>query len=340
MNNTNNLQISFASWDYDLVRPLIDRTVKPDGVDLIFVRTFPAETFQRMLQTEEFDVCEMGFKFCEIVAARPDARFVGIPAFPVRLFPHSLIYVNKNSGIQSPRDLIGKRVGEPYQYGHDAAIWARGMLSDEYGVPADSMTYCIGALDEARRRSFSPLPPPPANIRVEHIRADQNLDAMLESGEIDALYCAMVPPCVLRNSPNVTRLFPEYERVEKEYFRKTRIFPIVHFMALRRELYLRHKWIAQSLYKAFKDAKAHTSAFYRRQEAIMHRLFMLPWLSAHQNELRDVMGDDWWPYGVEPNRKTLETFLRYHYEQGFSSRLLKPEELFALETLHDHSRFG
>jgi 4,5-dihydroxyphthalate decarboxylase len=335
-----NLSLSFASWDYDLVRPLADGTVRPDGIELTFLRTFPAETFQRMIQHEEFDLCEMGFKYCEIVAGREDARFVGIPVFPVRLFPHSLIYVNKKSGIRSPKDLIGKRVGEPYAYGHDAAIWARGVLSDEYGVPIDSVTYCVGAIDEARRRNFSPLQPPPGNIRVEKIRDDQTLDGMLESGEIDALYCAMVPPCVLRNSANVGRLFEDYETVEQDYFRKTGIFPIVHFIALKRDIYRQHRWAAQSLYKAFKDAKAHTANFYRSQDGIMHRQFMLPWLTAHQKRIRDAMGSDWWPYGLEHNRKTLETFLRYHHEQGFSARRLKPEELFAPETRLDHSKFG
>jgi 4,5-dihydroxyphthalate decarboxylase len=150
----------------------------------------------------------------------------------------------------------------------------------------------------------------------------------------------MVPPCILRGSPKVGRLFENYERVEKDYFLKTGIFPIVHFIALQRELYRRHRWVAQSLYKAFKDARSRALDFYRMQDGIMHRLFMLPWLSAHQKEIRDVMGDDWWPYGVERNRKTLEAFLRYHHEQGFSARRLNPEDLFAPETLLDHSRFG
>jgi 4,5-dihydroxyphthalate decarboxylase len=335
-----NLNLSFASWDYDLVRPLAERTVRPDGIDLTFLRTFPAETFQRMIEHNEFDLCEMGFKYCEIVAGHESSKFVGLPVFPVRLFPHSLIYVNKHSGIKEPKDLIGTRVGEPYAYGHDAAIWARGVLSEEYGVPIDSVTYCVGAIDQGRRRSFAPLQSPPSNIKIERIRDDQTLDGMLEAGEIDALYCAMVPPCMLRNSPNVARLFQDYETVEQNYFRKTGIFPIVHFIALRRDIYLQHRWIAQSLYKAFKEAKNRTLDFYRRQDGIMHRLFMLPWLSAHQKQVRDVMGDDWWPYGLEPNRKTLQTFLRYHHEQGFSSRRIEPEELFARETLVEYSNFG
>jgi 4,5-dihydroxyphthalate decarboxylase len=333
------LRLSFASWDYDRVRALADESVRPEGIDLTSLRIFPAETFQRMIAYKEFDLCEMGFKYCEMSVGE-GSPLVGIPVFPVRLFPHSLIYVNKNSGIKSPRDLIGKRVGEPYAYGHDAAIWARGMLSDEYGVPIDSVSYHIGAIDGARRRDFAPLNPPPANIRVEKIRPDQTLDGMLESGEIDALYCAMVPPSVLKGSPNVQRLFPDYRKIEQDYFRKTGIFPIVHFVAIRRDLYRQHKWLAQSLYKAFKEAKAHSERFYRSQDGIMHRLFMLPWMTALQDEVRAAMGEDWWPYGVEANRKTLETFLRYHHEQGFSRRQIKPEELFAPETLVDHSRFG
>jgi 4,5-dihydroxyphthalate decarboxylase len=333
------LNLSFACWDYDRVRPLADKSVRPEGIDLISLRVFPAETFQRMIKYGEFDLCEMGFKYCEM-AVGEDSPFVGIPAFPVRLFPHSLIYVNKNSGIKSPRDLIGKRVGEPYAYGHDAAIWARGVLSDEYGVPVDSVSYHVGAIDGARRRDFAPLKPPPPNIRVEKIRPDQTLDGMLESGEIDALYCAMVPPSMLKRSPNVGRLFENYQEVEQQYFRKTGIFPIVDFVAVRRDLYRQQKWVAQSLYKAFKEAKAQAEQFYRMQDGIMHRLFMLPWLTNLQDDVRALMGEDWWPYGLEPNRKAIETFLRYHHEQGFSQRLFKAEELFATETLIDHSKFG
>jgi 4,5-dihydroxyphthalate decarboxylase len=333
------LSLSFACWDYDRVRPLADKSVRPEGVDLNFLRIFPAETFQRMIKHGEFDLCEMGFKYCEM-AVGEDSPFVGIPIFPVRLFPHSLIFVNKKSGIKSPRDLIGKRVGEPYAYGHDAAIWARGMLNDEYGVPIDSVSYHIGAIDSGRRRDFAPLKPPPGNIRIEKIGPDQTLDGMLESGEIDAMYCAMVPPSVLRRSPNVGLLFENYQEVEQQYFRKTGIFPIVHFIGIRRELYRQHKWLAQSLYKAFKEAKVQTEQFYKTQNGIMHRLFMLPWMTNLQEDVRSVMGEDWWPYGLEANRKAIETFLRYHHEQGFSQRLVKPDDLFAVETHVDHSKFG
>jgi 4,5-dihydroxyphthalate decarboxylase len=332
------IPLTFASWHYDRVRALMDGSVKPEGIALTSVSLYPGETFQRMIQHREFDVAEMGFKFCEKMAGTPDTAFVAIPVFPVRLFLHSAIFVNKEAGIRAPKDLIGKKVGEALAYGHDAAIWARGILPDEYGVPIDSVTYVTGALDPVRRRDFNPFFPP-KHIRVEPVPPGKTLDGMLESGEIAALYSAITPPSVVRGSNKVVRLFEDYETVERDYFRKTGIFPIVHLIAIRRDTYERHRFVAQSMYKAFKDAKDQAERMYRSQEANMHRLFMLPWMTRHQVEVRELMGDDWWPYGLEPNRKTLDTFLRYHHEQGLSARRLKPEELFAPETLTDYPTF-
>ena len=330
------LKLSLACWDYDRTRALRDGTVKPAGIDLTYLETFPAETFQRMLKFREFDVSELGFKFYVSSLGLEDPPFIAIPVFPLRLFRHSAIFINREAGINEPRDLIGKRIGEPFAYGHDAAIWARGVLSDEYGVPVESASYHVGAVDAHFKRDFAPFPPTP-NIRVEQLRADQTLDAMLESGELDALYSAIAPPSYLNASPRVGRLFENYPDVERGYFAETGIFPIMHTVVIRKELYRANPWIAQSLYTAFKEAKRAAYEHYRYWGSFQHATYAIPWLSAHMEDNRRLMGDDWWPYGLADNRKTIDAFLRYHHEQGLSKRQLKAEDLFAPETLVDYA---
>jgi 4,5-dihydroxyphthalate decarboxylase len=333
------LKLTFACWNYDRTKALADGGVKPEGIALNYINLFPGETFQRMVRYKEFDVAELGFKNYLNLIDAGDPPFVAIPVYPVRLFLHSAIFINKQSGIATPEDLIGKRVGELFSYGHDAAIWARGILSDEYGVPHNSVTYHVGPIEPAIRRDWRQFAPP-KDVRVETIGPTQGLDAMLEAGEIDALYSAITPPSVLNGSPKVGRLFENYEAVERDYYKRTGVFPIVHLVVIRRELYEQHRWVAQSLYKAFKAAKDEAQKLYEQQAGAMHRLFMTPWLTAHQEENRKLMGDDFWPYGLEPNRKALELFLRYHHEQGLSKRLITVDELFAPETLVDYARFG
>jgi len=333
------LKLTFASWNYDRVRALADGSVKPEGIELTCLNLFPGETFQRMVRHQEFDVAEMGFKNYVHALDSGNAPFIAIPVYPVRLFLHSAIFVNRNRGIVSPNDLIGKRIGELFSFGHDAAIWARGILSDDYGVPANSATYVVGPLEASRRRDWVPFQPPP-DIRVEQIGPGRSLDAMLEAGEIDALYSAIVPPSVLNGSNIVGRLFENYESVERDYYKRTGVFPIVHLVVIRKAIYKLQPWVAQSLYQAFKAAKSEAEKLYASQAANMHRLFMTPWLTAHQEENRKLMGEDFWPYGLEPNRKALDLFLRYHHEQGLSKRRFTPDELFAPEALVDYARFS
>jgi 4,5-dihydroxyphthalate decarboxylase len=334
-----NLKLTFACWSYDRTRALMDGSVRPEGIDLTYLSLFPAETFQRMVQFKEFEVSEMGMTYYIGTLGLEDPPFIAIPVFPVRLFVHSATFLNRASGIESPKDLAGKKVGELFLYGHDAGVWAKGILSDEYGLPVESATYYVGGLDRTTRFDWVPFGPPP-NVRVNYLEPNQGLDRMLESGEIDALYSAIVPASLIRGSPSVGRLFEDYEPVEREYFRKTGIFPVIHTVVIRRDVYRQHPWVAQSLYKAFKEAKAQAENLYRFQVANMHRLFMTPWLTALQEENRRLMGDDLWPYGLEPNRKSIDTFLRYHHEQGLSIRRFTPDELFAPESLVDYPAFG
>jgi len=322
------LRLSLACWNYDRTRALMDGSVQPDGIELNYLNLPVEETFFRMLRNREFDVAELSLSSYTVSTFREPRPFIAIPVFPSRMFRHSSIYINADSGIREPKDLIGKRVGTP-EYQMTAPVWIRGILSEHYGVPVDSVTYCTGGEEETGRSEKIKLDLPP-NIRVEPIGPDQTLSSMLASGDIDALHTARMPSTYGRGDGKVRRLFTDFPEVEKRYFRSTGIFPIMHTVAIRREVYEQNPWVAQSLYKAFVAAQQHTYEDLYVTAALKE---MLPWLTAHVEEARALMGDDFWPYGFERNRKTLETFLRYHFESGLSKRLRTPEELFAPETL-------
>ena len=324
------LALSLACWNYDRTRALMDGTIRPDGIDLNYLNLPVEETFFRMLRNREFDVAEMSLSSYTVSMFREPRPFVAIPIFPSRMFRHSSIYINTGSGIREPKDLVGKRVGTP-EYQMTAPVWIRGILAEHYGVPVDSVTYCTGGEEEPGRSEKLKLDLPPS-IRVEPIGAGQTLSAMLASGEIDALHTARMPSTFVTAPDKVKRLFPDFVDVEKAYFRKTGIFPMMHTVAIRREVYEKNRWIAQSLFKAFAASQKATYADLYVTAALKT---MLPWLTAEVEQTRTLMGEDFWPYGFDKNEKTLATFLRYHHEQGLSKRLLTPEELFAPETLEE-----
>ena len=238
--------------------------------------------------------------------------------------------VHADSGIREPKDLIGRRVGTP-EYQMTAAVWIRGILAEHHGVPVDAMTYFTGGAEQPGRAEKLKLHLPP-NIKVERIGPGQTLSRMLRDGEIDALYTARTPSTFHDGSGKVRRLFPDYGQVEREYHRQTGIFPIMHVVVMRREVYEANRWIAQSLFKAFREAQRRTYEDLKETAALKA---MVPWLMHDVEEARELMGEDDWSYGYENNMKTFEVFLRYHYECGLSKRLLKPEELFAPETLEE-----
>jgi 4,5-dihydroxyphthalate decarboxylase len=302
--------------------------VRPDGIDLNCLTLPVEETFFRMMRHREFEVAEMSLSSYVISLFRPDPPFVAIPVFPSRVFRHSGIYVNAAAGIQEPKDLIGKRVGNP-EYQLTAIVWIRGILGDDYSVPAESVTYVIGGEEEPGRPEKQQLDLP-TRIKVERIGKTQTLSAMLDAGEIDAIYAPRMPSSFSSRSPRVRRLFQDFITVEREYYRRTRIFPIMHTVVVRRDVYERNRWVAQSLLKAFTAAQRIAYDSLRETAALST---MLPWLTAHVEDTRREMGDDYWPYGLDANRHTLQTFLRYSYEQGLSKELLEPERLFAPETL-------
>jgi 4,5-dihydroxyphthalate decarboxylase len=321
------LRLSFACWNYDRTRGLLEGRIPVDGIQLIYHNLPVEETFFRMLRYREFDVAEMSLSSYTVTRQQQDPPFIAIPVFPSRYFRHSCIYVNASSGIREPKDLVGKCIGTP-EYQMTAPVWIRGILSDEYGVKVTDANYLTGGEEEPGRQEKLKLSLPP-EIHVDPIGPCQTLSSMLEAGEIDALYTARMPSCFRRGAPSVRRLFPDYQEVERAYYRKTRIFPIMHVVVIRRELYEKHPWVAQSLYKAF--VLAQKGAYEDLHESAALKT-MLPWLSRHVEETEEVMGRDFWPYGLEPNLHVLSTFLRYHHEQGLSQRRLEPKELFAPET--------
>jgi 4,5-dihydroxyphthalate decarboxylase len=319
------LRLTLACWDYDRTRALMDGTVAPEGIELVYLNQPVEETFFRMMRYREFDCSEMSLSSYVASLQNENPPFIAIPVFPSRFFRHSCIFVPAKSGIRKPEELKGKRIGVP-EYQMTAPVWIRGILSDDYGVKVTDVEHFSGGEEEPGRDEKLKLNLP-ATIALKAIPPDKTLSRMLADGEIDALVTARAPSTF---PDQAHRLFPDFAEVEKAYYRRTRLFPIMHTVVIRRDVYEKNRWVAQSLYKAFSEAKARACALYNQTAALPA---MVPWLLAALEETRREMGEDWWPYGLEPNRKVLETFLRYHHEQGLSRRLFRPEELFAPETL-------
>jgi 4,5-dihydroxyphthalate decarboxylase len=321
------IPLTLACAGYDRTQALQDGRVRPEGIDLTYLPLGMPESFFRMLHHGEFGASEMSLSWYTRTVFSAPRPLMAIPVFPSRMFRHSSIYVNSDSGISSPADLRGARVGCP-EYQMTAAVWIKGILADYYDVPVDTVTYHTGGLKEAGRQEV-PMSLP-EHISVQAIPADRTLSDMLESGEIDALYTAEAPVTFVEGSAKVRRLFDDYQTVEQEFFRDTGLFPIMHTVVLRADVYAAHPWMAQSLTKAFSEAQR--VAYDELAETVALKV-MLPWLPAHLDTTIRTMGDDFWAYGIDRNRETLATFLRYSHEQGLSPRLLDPEELFAPETL-------
>lgn len=257
-----------------------------------------------------------------------ESPFLAIPVFPVRAFRHGAIFTNKGSGIEGPTDLAGKRIGELALYGHDAGVMPKGILSDEFGVKPEQSRWIVGGIDFPMDPvEFVPRPVP-EGVAVEYANKDVDLGDMLEAGEIDALISADVPKCVLEKSPNVGRLFEDYEAVERAYYRRTGIFPIMHTVVVTRELANEQPELVKAVYKGFCEAKDLMEGQYLKGMTFNNMNLMHPWLTKLIGENRDLMGDDWWPYGIGANRAAIDAVLRYHHEQGLTRRRFTIEDVF------------
>jgi 4,5-dihydroxyphthalate decarboxylase len=291
--------------------------IKPEGIDLHFTCLRPEETFERQVRHLEFDVSEFSLSYLVFLRSRGDWPYVGIPVFLSRFFRHSCIYIHSHAGIERPQDLAGKTVGVPW-YPMTAAVWMRALLQHEYDLAPDEM-YWLYAQD------VFPWTPP-AGLSLERLAQGQSLEAMLESGEVAALFTARQPAPFRSGSPNVRRLFPNYRAMEEEYFRRTRLFPIMHTMIVRREIAEQYPWVPASLFNAFEQAKRMCYQDLHETDALR---FTLPWLMDEAERTERVMGEDFWPYGLDANRHVVQSLIRYSHEQGLAAREIPIEEIFA-----------
>jgi 4,5-dihydroxyphthalate decarboxylase len=307
------LELTLACGRYDRTQPLIDGRVQPEGVELTFIPLRPGETFWRMLNHGEFDASEMSLSSYTILRSEGDTRFIAIPVFPSRVFRHSAVYVRADSKIEAPEDLKGRRVGVG-DYQMTAAVWVRGFLAHEYGVRPEDISWVVGN----PIRSIKP----PDGVRLEVLRPDTTLEAMLERGEIDALASVMIPH---GHGKTFRRLFREPWKVERDYYRKTRIFPIMHTFVLKTELYERKPWLAVSFYRAFCRARDLAYAQMYDTNALT---VGLPWVIDEVEEARAIFGGEIWDYSIEGSRPTLDALVAYLDEQKLSRRRMSVEELF------------
>jgi 4,5-dihydroxyphthalate decarboxylase len=319
-----NLRLNFACGPYDRTQALRDGTIKVEGIDLTYVALQPAEIFWRMLQYKEFDVSEMSLSNYTMLVAGGHSPFVAIPAFPSRVFRHGYFFINTEKGIKSPKDLIGKRGGVP-EYSMTAAVYMRGLLQHEYGVKPTDIEWVQGRADRLKHA----LPP---GVRLTQAPAGTELGDLLERGELDFLMTANNPLSFRRGAPNVKRLFPNYRELEQDYYKRTKIYPIMHTVVIRREIYERDPWIAQGLYAALCKAKEYA---YRMLVETGSPKASFAWLQPMIEEEQAIIGKDWYPYGIEQNRASIEALLQYNHEQGLSERRLKLEELFVPSTMRD-----
>ena len=317
------LSLKLACWDYDRTRPLLDGRVRPEGISLDITLMRPQQAFQAMLRGGEFDVAEMSLANYASLKARGECPFVAIPVMLSKMFRHSCIYVRADAGIDSPTDLKSKRAGTA-QFTSTGVVFAKGMLEHDYGISQRDMHWWIGGLHE-------PLPAPataPASLpgmRMDYLSGEQTLEKMFRAGDLDVLFANHFPSLWTEGWPGIRRLFPDHKAAEKEYHRKTGIFPVMHTVVIRDELHRRHPFVAGNLYRAFCEARdLAVSALYDTDALRV----TIPWLIDHVEEARAALGVDYFAYGVEKNRPALAAIGRYLYEQQIAPRIVLPEELF------------
>jgi 4,5-dihydroxyphthalate decarboxylase len=319
------LKLTFACGPYDRMESLRSGAVKPEGIDLEFVAIrAPRAIFDRMgTKSPEFDSAE--FSASEYISQvdRGDCPFVALPVFPSKVFRHGFVYANRGKGIRQPKHLEGKRIGTPL-YTQTAAVWLRGILTHEYGVDFAGVTWVQGAMEKAGSHGTPSAPPLLKPVKIETAPSGRSLAELLEDGAIDATLGSRGPE-PLSKFPNVGRLFPDYRAVERDYFRRTGICPIMHLVVVKKAIYDKNPWIAGSLAKAFEESRRRALEDLQYPGALR---FMLPWLADDLEEIDQVFGGDPWPYGLEANRATMEALVLYLVEQSFIRRTIPLEDLF------------
>jgi 4,5-dihydroxyphthalate decarboxylase len=316
--------VTFACGLYDRMQALYTGEVQPEGIDLNFVNIdAPRKIFDRMSGGQEFDVSELSSSEFITRASAGDASFVALPVFPSRTFRHSFITVNRRAGIRTPKDLQGKRIGVPL-YTMTAAVWIRGHLQHDYGVDLSGVQWVQGSINGTAAHGAPTVLPLVRDVPITVNHSGQSLSQLLDEGKIDAIIGTTLPES-RKHNPDIQRLFPDFREVEKAYYRRTGIFPIMHLIAIKRAVYEKNPFIAASLYRAFCESKQAALDKMRNLAALR---YMLPWLADDLDELDAVFGDDPWPYGLEANRKTLATLITYMTEQGLLKTEFPVDELF------------
>ncbi|MDX3804802.1 MULTISPECIES: ABC transporter substrate-binding protein [Hyphomicrobiales] len=322
------LRLSIAIGDYDRNRPLLDGEVQIDGVDPVFMKLVPEEIFFRAFRHAEFDVCEASLSSFTIKTAQGTNPYVGVPAFVSRAFRHTGIFIRNDRGIEKPQDLKGKRIGCP-EYQLTACVWIRALLEDDYGVKPSDVTWVRGGIEQPGRAEKIQVSLP-SDIRLEQAPADRSLNQMLANGEIDGFIGPRSPSSFEAGHPNVVRLFSDPTSAAADYYRRTKIFPIMHAIGARRTIVEEHPWLPAALLKAFEQSKR--VALGRLSDTSATKI-TLPFVEEQLQSARALMGEDFWSYGVGPNLHVLDAFLKTHHSQGLSPRQLGIDELFHLPTL-------
>lgn len=320
------LKLTFACGPYDRMEALHYKRIEVEGIDLNYLEIqAPREIFDRMVGDRAFDMSELSLAEHVGMTAKGDSPFVAIPVFPSKAFRHGFICINRQAGINEPKDLAGKRIGVPL-YTITAAIWIRGDLENVYGVDLSDVQWVQGAVETPGTHGKPPAPPKLLKpVDIVQNTSDKSLSDMLRDGEIDALIGSRLPDSVRTDPDKVTRLFANPREEEKRYYREFGIHPIMHTVAIQRKIYEQNRWIATSLFKAFLEArkwaldKMYFSAAQR---------YMLPWLYDDLHEVDEIFGDQLWAYGVDENRRTLEAFVKYMRQQYFIKKEMPVDDLF------------
>ncbi len=318
----NKVKLTVATTDYDHFRDLRLGFVQPEGIETTWLTLGHHEIFARFTFNREWDVTELSFAKFTAQVTRENPDIIGLPVYASRLFRFSSFYVNKKKGIKTAQDLKGKRIGSP-EWAHTAAVYMRGWLQHEAGVRLQDVQWVQAGTNENGRIEMVELNLP-TGVALPRVR-DKSLSEMLASGEIDCALIARPPNCFLQGHPDIERLFPDYLGLEEDYYRRTKVFPIMHVIAVRAEILKQNPWIARNLYNAFNESKRRSLE--RLFDPAVSR-YPLPWLPTYARKMRDMFDGDPFPFGIEENRPTLETFLQYCHEQGIAHRLAKPEEIF------------
>jgi 4,5-dihydroxyphthalate decarboxylase len=316
------LNLSVAIGNYDRARALFDGSVQIDGVDPVFMILSPEEIFFRAFRSQDFDICELSMSSFTVKTAERNCPYVGVPAFVSRAFRHNSIYV-RTDRIKSPADLKGKHIGLP-EYQLTACVWARIILEDDHGIKPSDVTWVRGGIDDPSRPEKITIKLPPG-VHMENAAAGRTISELLESGEIDAFIAPRVPSLASKHHPNIGWLFPDPIASGRDYYKRTGIFPIMHVTGIRRSLVEQHPWLPAAVLKAFEAAK--TKCLEELEDTSASKC-TLPFVEEQLKAARELMGHDFWSYGLAPNHKVLETFLRHHHAQGLSVRQVTPEEMF------------